>query len=204
MPDPVRKNPGGHFWTKWNTKKFRKLGTQKQVNCNRKIGRIELAESSLKFPLAKYILQPALKDAPQQMHFLGSIKRGAKTHSGEKPLQIRPSPSQNMSQTQYSCIFQEPMIRGRYAYMGLWVKCALGNFSCVSKIPPVPPKKQKITVCVFLSTLQLTALLVKGFRLRLHCYTLLTAVRDSNPLWFAYHLEVPVNDDRPAAANPRT
>jgi len=45
-PDPVWKNPGGYFWTKRNTNKCWKLGTQKQVNCNRKIGRIELAESS--------------------------------------------------------------------------------------------------------------------------------------------------------------
>jgi len=32
-----------------------------------------------------------------------------------------------------------------------------------------------ITVSVFLSTLQLTALLSKSFRLRLHCYTLASA-----------------------------
>jgi len=68
--------------------------------------------------------------------------------------------------------FQEPMNRGKYAYMGLWVKYALGKSSCVSKIPPVVPKKQRLTVSVFLSTLQLTALLLKSFRLRLHCYTL--------------------------------
>jgi len=44
----------------------------------------------------------------------------------------------------------------------------------VSKIPPVVPKKQRITVSKFLSTLQLTTLLSKSFRLRLHCYTLIT------------------------------
>ena len=52
------------------------------------------------------------------------------------------------------------------------VKCVLGKSSCVSKIPPVLPTKQRITVSVFLSTLQLTALLLKSFYLRLHCYTL--------------------------------
>jgi len=48
---------------------------------------------------------------------------------------------------------------GKYAYVGLFVKCALGKGSCVSKIPPVLPDKQWINVFVFLSTLQLTALL---------------------------------------------
>ena len=44
-------------------------------------------------------------------------------------------------------------------------------------------KNWTITVSVFLSTLQQTALLLKKFRLRLHCYTLVTAWRtrgDSN------------------------
>ena len=50
------------------------------------------------------------------------------------------------------------------------VKCVLGKSSCVSKIPPVLPTKQRITVSVFLSTLQLTALLLKSFHRRLHCY----------------------------------
>jgi len=35
-----------HFWTERNTNKSWKLGTHKQVNCNRQIGRIEFAESS--------------------------------------------------------------------------------------------------------------------------------------------------------------
>ena len=77
-----------------------------------------------------------------------------------------------MSESQFSCILEEPMKRGKYAYTGVWVKYALGKSSCVSKIPPVVPKKQRITVSVFISTLQLTALLLKSFRLRLHCYTL--------------------------------
>jgi len=88
---------------------------------------------------------------------------------------IRLSPSQNLSESQYSCIFQELMNRGKYAFMGLYVnlKYGLGKSCCVCKIPPVMPKKQTITVSVFLSTLQQTALLSKNFRLRLHCYTLL-------------------------------
>ena len=49
-PDPFSKNSGGDFWTKRNTNKSWMLGTQKQVNYNRKIGGIkalELAGSSL-------------------------------------------------------------------------------------------------------------------------------------------------------------
>jgi len=37
-----------------------KLGPQKQVNCNQKLGRIELAELDFKSPLVKPILAPAL------------------------------------------------------------------------------------------------------------------------------------------------
>jgi len=36
-------------------------------------------------------------------------------------------------------------------------------------------KNRRITVSMFLSTLQSTALLLKSFRLRFHCYTLLNA-----------------------------
>jgi len=65
------------------------------------------------------------------------------------------------------------MNRGRYAYVGLFVNYAWGKSSCVSKIPQVLTKKKRKPVSVFLSTLQLSALLLKSFRLRLHCYTLL-------------------------------
>jgi len=75
-----------------------------------------------------------------------------KRKSGGKPPQIWPSPKHNRSEFPYSCIFQEPMNRGKYAYMGLWVKYALGKSSCVSKIPPVQQKKRKITVSAFLRT----------------------------------------------------
>jgi len=46
-PDPVWKNPGKGLWTKRKTTNPWKQGTPEQINCNRKIGRIELAESSL-------------------------------------------------------------------------------------------------------------------------------------------------------------
>jgi len=121
------------------------------------------------------------KDAPQKMQFLGATKKSGKSgrfytkrKSSGKPPQIRPLPKHNRSEFQCSCIFQELMNRGKYAYLGLWVKHALGTSSCVSKIQPVPQKNRRITVSVFLSTLQLFALLLKSFRLRLHCYTLFT------------------------------
>ena len=51
-------------------------------------------------------------------------------------------------------------------------KYALVKSFGVSKITPVRSKNWTITVSVFLSTLQQTALLLKKFRLRLYCYTL--------------------------------
>jgi len=81
-----------------------------------------------------------------------------------------------MSESQCSCIFQEPMNRERNAYMDLWVKYAWRYSSCVSKIPPVVSKIHRTTVSMFLSTLQRTALLLKKIRPRLHCYSLLWSV----------------------------
>jgi len=92
--------------------------------------------------------------------------------SGGKIPLFRPSPNQNRSESQCSCIFQESFNIGKYAYTGLWVEYALGKNYYVSKIPPVQTKNQIITVSVFLCTLQSTALLSKKFRLLLHCYTL--------------------------------
>ena len=120
------------------------------------------------------------KDAPQKMQLLvGCNKKSGKSgrstpkrKSGGKPPQIRPPPKQNRSEPQCFCIFQEPMNRGKYAFMGLWVKYALGKSSCLSKVTPVVQKNRRITLSVFLSTLQSTALLLKRFRLRFHCYTL--------------------------------
>jgi len=57
-------------------------------------------------------------------------------------------------------------------------KYALVKSFGVSKITPVRSKNWTITVSVFLSTLQQTALLLKKFRLRLHCYTLRERKRD--------------------------
>jgi len=83
------------------------------------------------------------KDAPQKMQFLGAIKKvvslGAFIQTAivaGKP----PSPKKNTSESQCSCIFQEPMNRDKYAYMGLWVKDALGKSFCFSKIAPVSKK----------------------------------------------------------------
>ena len=101
-----------------------------------------------------------------------SVCFDSKRKSGGNPPQIQPSPKQNRSESQCSRIIQELMNRGKYAYVGSWVKCALVKSSGVSKITLVRSKKQRITVSVFLSTLQLTALLLGKIRLRLHCYTL--------------------------------
>jgi len=96
-----------------------------------------------------------------------------KRRSSTKHPQIRPPPKQNSSESQWSCIFQEPMNRGKYAYIGLWVKYALGKNSCFSKVTPVLQKNRRITVSVFLSTLQSSALLLKWFGLHYHWYSLL-------------------------------
>jgi len=56
-------------------------------------------------------------------------------------------------------MLQKPMNRGKYAYVGLWVKYAIRKSSCVSKIPPGQQKRLNITVFVFQSTKQLIALL---------------------------------------------
>jgi len=113
--------------------------------------RIELKNSSRKIHPATGVE----KNVPQKMHFLGSIKRGAK--SGEKPPQIRPSPSQDMSQSsesQYSCIFHEPMNRGKYAYMHEWVKCALGFFFFLVYVdgPAGKPKNATKRFCTFVGS----------------------------------------------------
>jgi len=66
--------------------------------------------------------------------------------------------------SEYSCVFQPPMNSGKYAYMAVGLKHAQENISCVSNIPWKP-------FFVFLSTVQLTSLLLKRFHLRLHSYT---------------------------------
>jgi len=66
-----------------------------------------------------------------------------------------------MSESQCSCIFQDSLNRSKYAHKGLFVKYGVGKSFYVSKIPYVQAKNQIITVSVFLSTLKLTALLLK-------------------------------------------
>jgi len=74
------------------------------------------------------------KDAPQKLQFSGKIKKSGKSErlytkrtSGGKPPQIQPSQKQSRSECYCSCIFQEPMNRGKYAYIGLWVKNVKGK-----------------------------------------------------------------------------
>ena len=75
----------------------------------------------------------SLKDAPQKVQFLDTIKKVASlvpwlqnAEWRENPTD-QPSPAQNKSESQSSCIFQEPMNRGKYVYTVLWVKFALGK-----------------------------------------------------------------------------
>jgi len=54
-------------------------------------------------------------DEIQKVASLGTfIQKG----NGGKTAQIRPSPNQNRSESQCSCIFQEHVSRGKYAYVG--------------------------------------------------------------------------------------
>jgi len=121
----------------------------------------------------------SLKDAPSKIQFLHTIKKVASTNPWRQNANWRKSITvSTVTEPKYVripilCIFQELMNRGRYAYVGLFVNYAWGKSSCVSKIPQVLTKKKRKPVSVFLSTLQLSALLLKSFRLRLHCYTLL-------------------------------
>jgi len=91
--------------------------------------------------------------------------------------------------------------QGQICIMGLWVKYALVKSSSVSKITPVRSKNWRITVSVYLSSLQLTALLLKKIRLRLHCYTLRVRLSCSDGLiykWF--HTFPPHTSPQRAAA----
>ena len=104
-----------------------------------------------------------------------SVRFYTKRKSGRKPPHIRPSPKQDRSESQCSCIFQG--LTGTNMHMGLRVKYALKKSSCASKITPVRSKNRTRTVSVFLSNFQLTTLRLKSFRLRLHCYTLTVLCR---------------------------
>jgi len=76
------------------------------------------------FKVARFLMGP--KNVALTMQFIGATNKTGKpgyfytkTQSGGKTAQIRPSPDQNRSESQCSCIFQKPMNRGKYAYMGL-------------------------------------------------------------------------------------
>jgi len=75
------------------------------------------------------------------MQLLGAIQKwqveicGANTQDGRNPPLNRPSAEQNRSEFKVSWICQEPVTKGKYANVVLWVKNALTNFCCVSEIP---------------------------------------------------------------------
>jgi len=53
-----------------------------------------------------------------------------------------------MSESQFSCTFQESMHRGKYAHIALWVKYTLRKSSCVPKIPIGAKKTENNRFCV--------------------------------------------------------
>jgi len=74
------------------------------------------------------------------------------------------------------------MNRGKYAYVGLWVKYALKKSSYVSKIPPVPQEKSdnnRFRVPIHFVTNRFS---FENFRRRLHCYTLVN-MRHARHRW---------------------
>jgi len=122
------------------------------------------------------------KDCPQKMQFLGAITKVASLGAFIQNAKVAETP--HRFGRHRSKIGPNPNVlaylaheQGQVCVYGLMSKICLGNNFCVSKIPPVPQKNRRVTVFVFLPTLQLTALLLKSFRLRLHCYTLVHVSR---------------------------
>ena len=76
--------------------------------------------------------------------------------------------------------------QGQICIYGVMSKICLGKKFCVSKFTPVRSKNWRITVSVFLSSLQLTALLLKKIHLCLLCYTLLSYYHLSLPLFLSF------------------
>jgi len=124
------------------------------------------------------------KDAPQKMQFLDTIKKLASLFPGLQNAKWRKEPTDS-TVVEPECVGipiclhiprgLEQAQRCRYGFIantGLFVRCRLRTNCYLSKIPFVQAKNHIITVSVFLSTLQLTALLLKNFRLCLHCYNL--------------------------------
>jgi len=112
------------------------------------------------------------------MQFLGVIKKVASPFAFIQNAKVAGKfhgfgrhKTQNRSESQCSGIIQELMNMGKYVYVGSWVKYALSKSSGVFKNMPVPHKNRRITVSVILPYFQPTALLLKKFILRLHCYT---------------------------------
>jgi len=113
------------------------------------------------------------------MQFFGAIENVASPSTLIQNAKVAGNPTdsafteQNRSESQCFCIFQELMNRGKYAYVGSWVKYAFGKSSCVSKNPTRSAKNPENNCFhVPIHFLRPTALLWKSFRLRLHCYTL--------------------------------
>ena len=118
--------------------------------------------------VARFLWAPKMR--LKKMQFLSAIKKLASLFPRLQNAKWRETSTDstviepNRSNLNIFCIFQEPLSREKYAYVGLYVNYALGKSSYVSKIPPVLAKNKFKTVSVFLSTLQLTALLLKKFR----------------------------------------
>ena len=95
------------------------------------------------------------------MQNFGEQKGGkfyTKRQSGGKTPQIRTSPNPNRSESQRSCIFQEPVNMGKYAYMGIgsnmpWEKVPafLRSHPCATK-----PENNRLCVPLHLATNRFT------------------------------------------------
>jgi len=82
--------------------------------------------------------------------FLGATKKSGKSgyfyierKMVENPYRFGRHRTKNRSDSRCSCIFQEPMHRGKYAYIGWWVNYVIWKVSCVSKIPTGKQKQTK-------------------------------------------------------------
>ena len=92
-PTLFGKFPGRGVWTRRNTSKPWKLGTHKQVNCNRKVGacKTELADLGLNFHYAKSVLPPVNNNTPiHKINWLQHL-----SHLREK------TPARNMAKIEF-------------------------------------------------------------------------------------------------------
>jgi len=87
------------------------------------------------------------------MQLLGAIQKwqveicGANTQDGRNPPLNRPSAEQNRSEFKVSWICQEPVTKGKYANVVLWVKNALTKFVVYLKSHTGTAKKRIIVWC---------------------------------------------------------